>query len=125
MLNNSIRILNFDDSVVKQKKLLAAYKNEILDLKNLRSIARNWVNPKTRGLIENRIKDSAINSITFLGSGDFHHISEILISRFKEPLTVISFDFHPDWDTLPPRFGCGSWVSEVLKRKNANVLPSS
>lgn len=118
MLNNSIRVLNFDDSILKQKKILTRYKFEILDLKGIGPIARNWVNLKTRGIIEGRIKNSAKNSVTFLGSGDYHHISEILISRFNEPISIIDFDFHPDWVLLPPRFGCGSWVNEVLRKKN-------
>lgn len=118
MLNNSIRVLNFDDSILKQKKIFTRYKFEVLDLKGIGPIARNWVNLKTRGIIEGRIKNSAKNSVTFLGSGDYHHISEILISRFDEPISVIDFDFHPDWALMPPRFGCGSWVNEVLRKKN-------
>lgn len=118
MLNKLIRILDFDDSIIKQKNLLSKYENNILDLKDLGPWARYWINAKVRGIIEKRIHNSLKNSITFLGSGDFHHISEILISQFNEPLSVIVFDFHPDWDTRPPRFGCGSWVSEVLKKKD-------
>lgn len=118
MLNNSISVLNFDDSILKQKKIFTRYKFEVLDLKGIGTIARNWVNLKTRGIIEDRIKNSAKNSVTFLGSGDYHHISEILISRFNEPISVIDFDFHPDWTLMPPRFGCGSWVNEVLRKKN-------
>lgn len=118
MLDKSIRILNFDDSIIKQKNLLSQYENKALDLKDLGMSARYWVSPKVRSLIESRIQNSARNSITFIGSGDFHHITELLVAKFNEPISVISFDFHPDWDTLPPRFGCGSWVSEVLKRKN-------
>lgn len=118
MLNKSIRILNFDGSLPKQTNLLAKYRNEILGLEDLGPKARYWLNPRNREEVGRRISGSDKNSITFLGSGDFHHISEILISQFNEPLTVILFDFHPDWDTLPPRFGCGSWVSEVLKQNN-------
>jgi arginase family enzyme len=122
MLDNSIRILNFDDSIVKQKKLLEQYKNNILDLKDLAPEARLWANSKVRAAVEKRVKNSSKNSPTFLGSGDFHHISEILISQFNQPLTVIVFDFHPDWDTSFPRFGCGSWVTEVLKKKNISKV---
>ncbi|MFZ2357521.1 MAG: hypothetical protein WAW67_06860 [Candidatus Omnitrophota bacterium] len=118
MFNKPVRILNFDDSILKQKNLLSRYKTEVIDLKGLAPQARYFLNAKIRSLIERRIKSSAKDSITFLGSGDFHHISEILISQFNEPISCISFDFHPDWEIVPPRFGCGSWVSEVLRRKN-------
>jgi len=118
MLNKTIRILNLDDSVVKHKNLASQYKAEIVDLKYLGPKVRLWMNKKTKSQIEERIQGSSKNSITFLGSGDFHHISSILINQFRQPLSVIIFDFHPDWDILPPRFGCGSWVNQILKNKN-------
>lgn len=118
MLDTSLRILNFDDSVVNQHALLGNYKNTVLDLKGLGLKARFWMNKKTRDLIAGRIQNSGKNAITFLGSGDFHQISEILISQFQEPLSVIVFDFHPDWDTSIPRFGCGSWVTQVINKDN-------
>ena len=49
------------------------------------------------------------------GSGDFHHLAALLIRRFDEPLTVVSFDNHPDWDVRAPYWGCGAWVSRALE----------
>lgn len=118
MLNKSIRILNFDDSILKQQNLISRYKTEIIDLKDLGPRARIWLDQKTKKEIEKRIQGSAKNSVTFSGSGDFHQVSHILMNQFDEPFSVILFDFHPDWDILPPRLGCGSWVSESLKNKN-------
>ncbi len=118
MLNSSIRILNFDDSVIKQQGLLSQYKAEIIDLKSVGRQARYWMDSKTKGFIDECIRHSAKDSATFLGSGDFHHISSLLIGQFKDPLSVIIFDHHPDWDTLPPKFGCGSWVSRILEKNN-------
>ena len=118
MLHKKIRILNFDDSIVKQNNLLLQYEKDILDFRDLGPQVRCWIDALTREVIQKRICNSAKNSITFLGSGDFHHISEILISQFNEPMCVIVFDFHPDWAILPPRFGCGSWVNEVFKKNN-------
>jgi arginase family enzyme len=118
MLSQSIRILNFDDSVIKQKNLVSRYHTEIIDLKDLGPSARIWLDKKTKKEIEKRINGSAKNAATFLGSGDFHQVSHILINQFEEPICVILFDFHPDWDILPPRLGCGSWVTESLRNKN-------
>jgi len=118
MLNQSIRILDFDDSVTKQQNLLSRYHTEIVDLKDLGPRARIWLDKKTKKEIEKRIDGSAKNSITFLGSGDFHQVSHILIHQFDEPICVILFDFHPDWGIFPPRLGCGSWVTESLRNEN-------
>jgi hypothetical protein len=118
VLSDSIRILNFDDSVVKQKALLSRYKTEIADLRNLASAARLWLDRKTEEELSSRLNGFPKNSVTFLGSGDFHHVSHILLRQFREPVCVIDFDLHPDWDILPPRLACGSWVSRALENKN-------
>src|SRR5438309_5516591 len=36
------------------------------------------------------------------GSGDFHHLTGWLVRRVAEPVTLVSFDNHPDWDVRPP-----------------------
>lgn len=118
MLDTSLCILNLDNSLVRQAALLGRYKSEIVDLLDFGPRCRLWMNRATRGLIRKRLMGIEGTPVFFLGSGDFHHLSEILISRVSGPVSLIVFDFHPDWDILPPRFGCGSWVTEVLKKKN-------
>jgi arginase family enzyme len=49
------------------------------------------------------------------GSGDFHHLAGWLVRRFEGPLTIVSFDNHPDWDIRPPRWSCGCWVNRALE----------
>ncbi len=48
------------------------------------------------------------------GSGDFHHLSALWVRRVEEPVTLVSFDNHPDWDIRPPRWCCGSWMNRAL-----------
>jgi hypothetical protein len=48
------------------------------------------------------------------GSGDFHHLSALMVGRITQPLTLISFDNHPDWDIRPPKWCCGSWINRAL-----------
>mgnify|MGYP003392707732 CR=1 FL=1 len=118
MLDKRIRVLNFDNSIIDQPKLLSYYPAEIIDLTTLAEEARLYVSKASRRRILDLLLPQGEDLPTFLGSGDFHHISEILISRITEPACLIVFDFHPDWDILPPRFACGSWVSQTLKNKN-------
>jgi arginase family enzyme len=56
------------------------------------------------------------------GSGDFHHLAGLFVRRFTQPLTVISFDNHPDWDIRPPRWSCGAWVSRALELPNVQAV---
>jgi len=49
------------------------------------------------------------------GSGDFHHLTALLLRRLSESFTLIVFDNHPDWDIRPPRWSCGGWVNRALE----------
>ncbi len=129
MLDKRIRVLNFDNSIIAQSNLLSRYPAKIIEFTALASSARLYLSKNLRRGISSLLIPQERNYPTFLGSGDFHHLSEILISQINEPVCLIVFDFHPDWDTLPPRFGCGSWVATALKNKNISkcllIGPSS
>jgi arginase family enzyme len=49
------------------------------------------------------------------GSGDFHHLTAVHLSLVREPVVVVSFDNHPDWDRRPPLWQCGAWVNRALE----------
>ena len=55
--------------------------------------------------------------LVFLGSGDFHHVSHLLIQRLapRGPIQVIVFDNHPDNMRYPWGIHCGSWVRHVCR----------
>jgi arginase family enzyme len=65
----------------------------------------------------NFARDKLAN-FTLFGSGDFHHLSALWIRRVREPFALISFDNHPDCDTRPPRWGCGTWINRALEMRN-------
>ncbi|WP_162145242.1 arginase family protein [Chthoniobacter flavus] len=52
---------------------------------------------------------------TLFGSGDYHHLSALWLRQFEEPVTIVSFDNHPDWDIRPPRWCCGTWINRALE----------
>ncbi|MDQ6656442.1 MAG: hypothetical protein M3Y80_11585 [Verrucomicrobiota bacterium] len=68
-------------------------------------------------LIEGFFRDQAAALAPFIlyGSGDFHHLSALWIRKITEPLVVVSFDNHPDWDIRPPKWCCGGWVNRALE----------
>jgi arginase family enzyme len=88
----------------------------------LRSVdAREW-GPKLRfcapaRLIEEFFAEIETKLAPFVvyGSGDFHHLSALWIRRVREPVAVVSFDNHPDWDVRPPWWSCGAWVNRALE----------
>jgi hypothetical protein len=55
--------------------------------------------------------------ITFLGSGDFHHVSLAMVRRLREPFNLLVIDNHPDWMCGVPFLHCGTWL------RHASLLP--
>ena len=54
-----------------------------------------------------------------LGSGDFHHVSALLIERLcrsaAPPMQVVVLDNHPDNMRFPFGIHCGSWIAHVAR----------
>jgi arginase family enzyme len=56
--------------------------------------------------------------VVFMGSGDYHHISYLLIERLRSldtKIQVVVFDNHPDNMRYPFGIHCGSWVWHVSR----------
>jgi len=116
MLLRHVRILNFDNSITQQKNFIKSYNPTIVDLSHLGLACRLWPNKAQADEIRRSLDPDLKNSVTLLGSGDFHYVSSLLIEQFQEPFSVILFDHHPDWDIMPPKLGCGAWVSRVVEK---------
>jgi arginase family enzyme len=84
--------------------------------------ARDW-GPRLRfsappRLVERFHREHKTNlAVPFLlyGSGDFHYLTALRLCRVAEPVMLVSFDNHPDWDVRPPKWGCGGWVNRALE----------
>jgi hypothetical protein len=87
--------------------------------------ARNW-GPKLRFSAPPRLlaefyreyQPRLLSPFLLYGSGDFHYLTALWLRRVAEPVTLVSFDNHPDWDVRPPKWGCGGWVNRALELPN-------
>jgi len=86
--------------------------------------ARTW-GPKVRYFAPERVLNPFYDDVlaplppfVLYGSGDFHHLAACLLRRIQGPVTVVSFDNHPDWDIRPPRWTCGGWINRALELPN-------
>jgi arginase family enzyme len=61
-------------------------------------------------------------SLTFIGSGDFHHVSLALLRRIHRPFNLLVIDNHPDWMRGVPFLHCGTWVRHALDLSQANTI---
>lgn len=117
-----LRILDTDGSIDTDALAAVAPWASVtrLDLRDLGPALRLWSRRRNIDAARTRIAAAADPhpSITFLGSGDYHHLAALLIEGVSEPFTLLHFDNHPDWVRLAPRWHCGSWVNRVLAMPN-------
>ncbi|MBX5193624.1 arginase [Rhizobium sp. NZLR3b] len=56
--------------------------------------------------------------LAFMGSGDFHHVTALLLDMALErrpvSTTLVHFDNHPDWVNFEGGMHCGSWINSAL-----------
>jgi len=112
---DSTIILDFDQSVGDIENALR------IDLKNWQSTIRFGCSLKNFRRLDEKLQQDlpASYGTVLLGSGDYHHVSLLLIERLQSiyneqnPIEIVVFDNHPD--NMRYLFGihCGSWVSYV------------
>lgn len=107
-------ILDFDDSV---KPLPGAH---AIPLGNRQEVIRFGCRLKVlRELGRELAPDlDARPPVVFMGSGDYHHVSYLLIERLRllnKRIQVVVFDNHPDNMRYPFGIHCGSWVWHVSR----------
>ena len=56
-----------------------------------------------------------LTPFTLYGSGDFHHLTALWLRQISRPFVLVAFDNHPDWDTRPPHWCCGTWMNRALE----------
>lgn len=60
--------------------------------------------------------------VTFIGSGDFHHVSLALVRRLRQPFNLLVIDNHPDWMRGVPLLHCGTWLWHAARLLNVRRI---
>lgn len=122
-----LNVLHLDDAFDGQTRFMDScdrFDAHYLDLRQLGAKIRLW--GRTRDLDELSANLEAVLSgalggqplVTWFGSGDFHHVTALIIQHLAtirgRHLTVVHFDNHPDWVRFSGGVHCGSWVSYLL-----------
>ncbi|WP_434778037.1 arginase family protein [Neisseria sp. Ec49-e6-T10] len=115
-MNNLPVILDFDQSVFLPEQ------TTIIDLHQWQDDIRFGCMLSTFKSFETELNkkiNGQIKSPIFIGSGDYHHISTLLIKQLAQqintPFQVVVFDNHPDNMRFPFGIHCGSWVAHIAK----------
>ena len=115
--------LNLDGALAEQPALLGQAGGQAIDARDLGPALRLWSRPRALAALADRLREQPIGpgpELVFAGSGDFHHVTPLLIERAIErarpgPVTVVHFDNHPDWVRFENGLHCGSWVGRAAR----------
>jgi arginase family enzyme len=119
-------ILQLDDALERQGMLTCMVREDggqVLPARDLGPALRLWTSAATLAALRRRLDEIAAPAgegvMVFAGSGDFHHVTPLLIERAAaaaaEPLTVLHFDNHPDWVRHARGRHCGAWVGAAAR----------
>ncbi len=109
-LLSSSYILMFDEYYSFQPRLKKMC--TCIELKNFSS-TKYMCSKKIFDSISGKIK-KVENSLFFLGAGEYHHITYMLLKKFNKTLSLIVIDKHVDYsDTYPGFITCGSWLKDA------------
>lgn len=114
------RILALDDGLVRQKALLRRSRAGILPLGGWGPRVRLGCSWRAFRRLERDLTELAGPadrgpSVSFCGSGDFHHISLALLRRRRSPCNLLVLDNHPDWMRGVPFLHCGTWLYHAAR----------
>ena len=127
-------LLNLDGALVAQTEFLAHAREEgarTIEAADLGPSLRLWTRPPAFAELRHRLRETPTNGgdIVFAGSGDFHHVTLLLLSRAIEaasdpPTTLLHFDNHPDWVKFDNGVHCGSWAARATRLQGVHSVLS-
>src|SRR5260370_22940838 len=115
------RVLDLDASILGQRKLLKLYRPAVYSFQDWGPRLRLGCGMGRFARFERRLArklGGPIDSephVTFVGSGDFHHVSLALLRRQAEPVNLLIIDNHPDWMRRIPFLHCGTWLHHAAQ----------
>jgi arginase family enzyme len=115
-MDHGVTVLDFDQTYHPQT-FLHEPTNEWIDLSDIQGTNR-YCELDSLSIIRQRIQKRHNRSITFIGSGNYHYVTYLLISEIQIPFTLLLFDNHTDMIESPcsTLISCGSWVLNAVEQ---------
>jgi len=116
-----LHVLHLDDALLSQPRFMQACKlfaARETDARGIGPVIRLWGGEERLQELARALPDSEEPMLTFIGSGDFHHVTALMLARLSRridrPFTLIHFDNHPDWVHFSGGMHCGSWINRAI-----------
>lgn len=116
-----IRVLDLDGAIPGQERLMNRFQPLVHDFRRWGPRIRLGCRFRRFAKFEKSLAPILGNeetfepTITFYGSGDFHHVSLALLRRQRCPFNLLVLDNHPDWMRAIPFLHCGTWLYHAAR----------
>ncbi|MDH7787222.1 arginase family enzyme [Ochrobactrum sp. 19YEA23] len=120
-----LHLLHLDDALELQSDFMKTCRDAGASetmVKAEGDLLRLWARPDELTKLKERLsvvytRAGGTAPLCFMGSGDFHHVTSLLLElaleQSSQPVTLIHFDNHPDWVHFKNGVHCGSWVNRA------------
>jgi arginase family enzyme len=104
-------ILDTDNSV-KRQGLDQHFAMDTTDLADIRTNLQFYADRHGQRAFKSKITSNKdVEPILhLLGSGDFHHLTLMILEQLSAPFLLVVFDNHTDCSSLGPKYHCGNWL---------------
>jgi len=117
LLHHDVTLLNFGDAYPWQREL-SDFADEWIELTDITE-AHLFCSHEALTEIGYRLSGRTSRGITYIGSGNYHYVTYLLLSEINRPFSLVLFDNHTDaklTDGMSGLLSCGSWVAEAAAR---------
>ncbi len=117
LLHHDVTLLNFDNAYPWQHTL-SDYADEWIELADITE-ANLFCARGALAQIGHRLSERTGRGITFIGNGNYHYVTYLLLREINRPFSLVLFDNHTDAkipDGMSGLLSCGSWVAEAAAR---------
>lgn len=121
-----VRLLDLDGGILPQNELRHRYSADVVGLDawgpRIRLACDFFRYAHFEQALNTRLGDGGTEppTLTFYGSGDFHHVSLALVRRLRGPFNLLVLDNHPDWMRHVPFLHCGTWLYHAARLPQVN-----
>lgn len=112
-----MRVLNLDtDGSVRRQGLDKRFKMDTVGLSDLSNNLRFYADRRgIEGCSARLAPYSGGGVFAFLGSGDFHHLTLLMVEMLGKPFHLVVFDNHVDCSFMVPKYHCGNWMYHAAR----------
>lgn len=113
-MTDQVTVLNFDH-VYERQSFYRTVTYDWLDFLDVQGV-NGYCHPEAQAIISRRLKRRKFRGISFIGSGNYHYVTHLLIKELRTPFSLVLFDSHTDMMPAPDELllSCGSWALNAL-----------